>query len=191
MKCPVCHTNEARLESGILLICLDCETRMNDDVVQLRLSKTNLEHIGIPPQYHDAPIQEVRGSNYVYGNPGTGKTTYVVGIAKFYMSIGASVQFMNVMEVLAELRSLVFKNVAEYDFLYKYLVADVLVMDDVGVRKNSEWHEQTLYLILNHRLNHGLVTVVTGNTNLDGMVDKLGERCVSRLERMCNLVCLN
>jgi len=61
----------------------------------------------------------------------------------------------------------------------------------VGVRKNSEWHEQTLYLILNHRLNHGLVTVVTGNKNLDDMTDKLGARCVSRLERMCETVCMN
>ena len=54
----------------------------------------------------------------------------------------------------------------------------VLLLDDLGAEKRSEWTDEQLYRLLNYRYNEGLPTVVASNVTLD----KLEPRIASRLQ---------
>jgi DNA replication protein DnaC len=84
------------------------------------------------------------------------------------------------------------------DVLRPVLEADVLVLDDLGVEKTSEWVHETLGLVINARYNARLATIIT--SNLADVVDpnhkdfinsfmmQLGVRTRSRLLEMCEWV---
>ena len=61
----------------------------------------------------------------------------------------------------------------------------LLILDDIGAEKASEWTQEQLYRIVNFRYEHMLPTVIT--TNCDGaqLEMALGRRIVSRLIELC------
>jgi DNA replication protein DnaC len=69
----------------------------------------------------------------------------------------------------------------------------LLLLDDLGSAKASEWTEEITYRLINHRYNHCLPTIFTSNlpARADGgldLTDALGRRIVSRLAEMATLV---
>jgi DNA replication protein DnaC len=75
--------------------------------------------------------------------------------------------------------------------LTEYAGADVLLLDDLGVAKPSEWTEEVTYRLLNHRYEQLLPTVVTSNLPVPKLRDVLGERVASRLAEMAATVVLD
>ena len=76
--------------------------------------------------------------------------------------------------------------------------ADVLVLDDLGAEKTSEWVEETLNLIVNTRYSEKRVTMFTTNyddnpdiTDPDSLLFRIGARMRSRLHEMCEGLYLN
>lgn len=69
-----------------------------------------------------------------------------------------------------------------------YATAPVLLLDDLGATKNSEWTEETLYRLIDHRYTHCLPSIFTSNMPPGGMGERLGERIASRLAEMCRNV---
>ena len=86
---------------------------------------------------------------------------------------------------------------------------EVVLLDDLGAVKPSEWVWDTVSLVLNARYNEKLTTIITSNF-LDGasaateradsprraareetLGDRIGERMRSRLFEMCRLVLVN
>jgi len=75
------------------------------------------------------------------------------------------------------------------------LQAELLVLDDLGAEKTSEWVQETLGLVINTRYNARRPTIVTTNLvdrteNTDPLSFALqvGERSRSRLREMCDWV---
>ncbi len=58
--------------------------------------------------------------------------------------------------------------VTEYSILQDVIEADVLVLDDLGAEKSSEWTQSMLYHVINERYNHGRTTIITTNLPWDG-----------------------
>ena len=52
---------------------------------------------------------------------------------------------------------------AEMDILRPVMEADLLVLDDLGSEKTSEWVEETMNLIVNTRYNERRHTIFTSN----------------------------
>ena len=52
---------------------------------------------------------------------------------------------------------------AEMDILRPVMEADLLVLDDIGSEKTSEWVEETMNLIVNTRYNERRHTIFTSN----------------------------
>jgi len=73
----------------------------------------------------------------------------------------------------------------ESDLLDEVNAPDLLVLDDLGAEKTSEWVNDRLYLIVNRRYESGKPVVVTTNLSLDELIRKVGERTVSRLCEIC------
>ena len=81
---------------------------------------------------------------------------------------------------------------AETDVVNPLLSAQLLVLDDIGKEKTSEWVEETMTFIVNTRYNYKLTTLFTSNyddtpdlEDLDSLCIRVGARLHSRMHEMC------
>jgi DNA replication protein DnaC len=64
----------------------------------------------------------------------------------------------------------------------------LLIIDDLGAAKPSEWVEEVTYRIFNHRYNLILPTLITTNLAIRDLRIHLGDRVTSRLAQMTTRV---
>lgn len=74
--------------------------------------------------------------------------------------------------------------------LGEYRRVDLLLLDDLGAAKSSEWVEETTYRLLNHRYEALLPSIFTTNLPLADLRTGLGDRLASRLVETCERVVL-
>jgi len=132
------------------------------------------------------------------GPPGIGKTHIAVATLREAMQrTGVRGLFYDVRDLLRVIRSTYNPVVrtAEMDILRPVMDADLLVLDDVGAEKPSEWVEETMTLIVNTRYNERRPTIFTTNyedtpddSELDALKVRIGFRLHSRLHEMCEMV---
>lgn len=129
------------------------------------------------------------------GRHGVGKTHLAVAILKHVIrDKGARGYFYETRELLKLVRdSFASGETSELDVLRPVLDADVLVLDDLGAEKTSEWVQETLGLVVNTRYSEQRATIFTTNLgngqaldDLNSMRVQLGERTRSRLLEMCH-----
>ena len=84
---------------------------------------------------------------------------------------------------------------AEMDILRPTMECELLVLDDLGTDKPSEWVEDTLNLIVGTRYNQRRLTIFTTNYEdgqdpaaLDSLQARVGFRMWSRLHEMCEFL---
>lgn len=68
--------------------------------------------------------------------------------------------------------------------------AKLLVIDDIGAEKASEWTAERLYTIVDHRYANCLPLMVTSNLPPSKLTEQTGERTASRLAEMCQVVAM-
>ncbi len=172
-----------------------------------RCELANFEHTGMNSSVHEAwrkahafvdafPVVD-RGLLF-YGPHGVGKTHLAVGILKeIIRKKGARGYFFETRELLRLVRDTYNRSVeeTEMDVLRPVLEADVLLLDDLGAERTSEWVQETLGLVVNTRYNAKRPTVFTSNlldladnTNPNTFIYQLGARTRSRLTEMCEWV---
>ena len=66
----------------------------------------------------------------------------------------------------------------------------LLLLDDLGAAKQSQWTEELTYRLVNHRYNHLLPTLVTTNLPVADLREAIGDRTASRLAEMTQRVIL-
>jgi DNA replication protein DnaC len=149
----------------------------------------------------------------IIGKIGTGKTHLAVGIIKeLIFNRGIACLFYDYRELLKEIQNSYNTTVqtTELDVLRPVFEADVLVLDELGAVKPTEWVWDTVSLILNTRYNENRTTIIT--TNFDDqpaagasgtfsparaavrgetLGDRIGERMRSRLHEMCRIIALD
>jgi DNA replication protein DnaC len=84
------------------------------------------------------------------------------------------------------------------EILTPIMNAEVLILDDLGAIRPSEWIWDTVSLILNARYNAVRTTIITtnyavlppgaGGMKEDTLGDRIGERIRSRLLELCRVV---
>ena len=136
------------------------------------------------------------------GPPGVGKTHLAAAILRrVIVARGARGIFYDTRDLLRVIRSTYdpVNKMAEVDVLKPVMEADMLVLDDLGAEKTSEWVEETLNLIVNARYSAQRTTIFTSNydergddtTDPDSLLFRIGYRMRSRLHEMCELVDLD
>lgn len=132
-----------------------------------------------------------------YGDAGVGKTHLAVALMKETIRRkGARAVFYETRELLKLVRDTYSRGAdeTELEVLRPVLEADLLVLDDLGAEKKSEWVEETLGLVVNTRYSERRVTVFTTNladgenTEPTSFAFQLGLRTRSRLLEMCDWV---
>lgn len=74
---------------------------------------------------------------------------------------------------------------AEAEFR-RYASANLLVLDDLGAAKGSEWVEEVNYRLINYRYEHMLPTLITTNVRPADLEQEIGKRVASRLLEMAD-----
>lgn len=70
----------------------------------------------------------------------------------------------------------------------RYAKASVLLVDDLGASKISEFTEDVNFRLVNYRYDHQLPTLFTSNVIPAELSGRLGDRVASRLTEMCERV---
>jgi DNA replication protein DnaC len=147
------------------------------------------------------------------GDIGVGKTHVAVGLLKELIARrGVSGLFYDYRELLKEVQNSYNREVAatELGILRPVFEAEVLVLDELGAAKPTDWVWDTVAQILNSRYNERRTTIITTNyANSGGLMalaangqesaakramrdetlgDRIGERMLSRLQEMCVVV---
>lgn len=72
--------------------------------------------------------------------------------------------------------------------LERYRSAGLLMIDDLGAAKASEWVEETTYRVLNGRYEDMRPSIFTTNLPIPKLRDAIGDRIASRLAETCQRV---
>jgi len=122
---------------------------------------------------------------------GTGKTWMAVCTGRMVVGKGKRVLFKTARDFLMELRQTYGTDVAEIDRLRSYLNVSLLILDDVGRDRPTEWVLNTYWSIFDTCMSNQVPVIVTTNKiveagpNVDCLEYRIGTGAYSRLLSIC------
>jgi DNA replication protein DnaC len=137
----------------------------------------------------------------ITGTKGTGKTHIAAAIANYLLSKGTAAICMTERNLFGQIQktySLGRENgMSEADVRGIYESIPLLVIDDMGKEKPSEWTLATLYAVIDGRYNKAMPLIVTTNYDMQSLVKRLtpkdgdkitAEAIVDRLSETCESI---
>ena len=127
---------------------------------------------------------------FFYGATGTGKTFLAAIIAQSFIRDGKRVTFYDMPSLYDAIKHTFDTNESTAAFIDNVCDSDLLILDDMGTERVTDWTSEQLYLIVNRRYNANRPLIATSNFDFAGLERRLGNdltarRIVSRLEEMC------
>ncbi|MDF3291907.1 ATP-binding protein [Streptomyces silvisoli] len=126
----------------------------------------------------------------IVGTTGTGKTHQAYGALRSLIGAGVRLRWQatTAADLYAHLRPR--PGVDSERELMAMARCPLLILDDLGAAKSSEWTEELTYRLVNHRYNELLPTLITTNLSIRDLRDAVGDRVASRLAEMTERVIL-
>ncbi len=187
---------------------------------QMLLSKEVLKAMNIPKRYQNVSLKNFMQlskdhkkilsvvDNYIklktfkdgkglmfVGPPGTGKTHLAISILKeLYLKYKVKGYFIDTISLLFEIKNLYEERKTERELLKEIIETPVLVLDDLGNERLSEWSRDIIYYIITNRYNEMKPIIITSNSyinapdDLPSLEERLSPPIISRLKNMCSIV---
>lgn len=128
---------------------------------------------------------------YLTGSLGSGKTRLAASVLNDLARGGARGGLAwPVAEWLEGLRRR-YQDGGADEFEEQTRTAAVLLLDDIGAERVTDWVQERLFLLIDYRYRHSLPTLFTSNLLPDELADRIGERTVSRIVGMARLVAVD
>ena len=159
-------------------------------------------------KFADEFPNESRPGLLLIGEPGTGKTHLAVAALRRIVEKGFECLFSDYQNLLDRIRSGydAASNSADKEAYRDALESEVLLLDDLGAHRVTDWVEDTVTSLITYRCNHRKPLIATsnlpdpdaGSTVMQKtpigteyrrtLADHIGERARSRLFEMCTVV---
>ena len=154
-------------------------TFANDDMENEQITKAMKRYVENFPE-----LKKQGKGLLLYGNVGRGKTYAACEVANALIDKGYSVLVTNFSRVLNTLQS-TFEKQEYIDSLNKFAL---LVIDDLGIERSTEFAKEQVYNIIDSRYRAGLPMIITTNLSIDKIknptdiengriYDRIVERC--------------
>jgi DNA replication protein DnaC len=131
---------------------------------------------------------------FITGSYGVGKTYLASCIANELIKNKKTVVFGTLIQLLDFIKDTYKDNeISDKEYLNLYSSVDLLIIDDLGKEKPTDWVLEKLFLIVNNRYNNYLPIVITTNYNRNQLRERLCvnknysivDSIISRLYGMC------
>ena len=224
MSCPLCDdTGWKPIEDNAVRRVVRC------DCWRERASVQALAQANIPPRYaacefsnfisysNDRLLNAVASARrfadafpvvdkglLIIGPPGIGKTHLAIAAMKQAIrTTGARGKYYDTRGLLTQIRSTYnsLTKLAEMDVSRPVMHAELLILDDLGAERLTDWVEETMNVIVNSRYNAKLPTIFTSNYEdipgsedipeqgeMNSLLVRVGFRLHSRLREMCEFL---
>lgn len=119
----------------------------------------------------------------LWGEPGNGKTHLAAAIVNELSKKGYIVVFQSVPELIQRIRSTFNSENKENEtqIMRALLECDLLILDDIGAEKTTEWVEEKLFNIIDGRYRKELPTLYTSNLEPKELKHQVGKRSYDRM----------
>lgn len=119
----------------------------------------------------------------IWGEPGNGKTHLAAAVVNELSKKGYIVVFQSVPELLQRIRSTFNSENKENEtqIMRALLECDLLILDDIGAEKTTEWVEEKLFNIIDGRYRKELPTLYTSNLEPKELKNQVGKRSYDRM----------
>jgi DNA replication protein DnaC len=158
--------------------------------IPIRYKNTKYEDVPKNIQEMFESMKESRKGIFIHGKVGTGKTHIAYALHRSAIKSGLHSKFRNTVELFKDMRDEIsrdmYSKTRPTEDLMNY--EGVLILDDLGVEKATDFVVESLYLIINKRYNEVRPIILTSNFNLDELANRVGDRIPSRIVEMCHIV---
>ncbi len=211
--CAVCHGAGFEIVPGKGARPCSCRRRTAQTL--------DLERIRLPKRYQDCHFHNYHAANksqetalkfasklamdypavdrglILMGTVGVGKTHLAISVLKGLTERGFNCLFYEFGALLKEIQASYNPSTqaSELSVLAPILDAEILVLDEIGASKPTEWVRDTLAHIINSRYNDEKLTIFTTNypderktDREETLEDRIGVRLRSRLYEMCRTI---
>ena len=130
----------------------------------------------------------------IMGKSDVGKTHLAAAIANKLIENDKTVLMERLTNLLDRIRETYENNTkSENELIEIYSNADMLIIDDLGTEKISNWALEKLYTIIQNRYENGLPIIITTRFNKHGLIERfsyskdpdLVDAIISKLYQMC------
>lgn len=122
----------------------------------------------------------------IYGRAGNGKSHLAAALVNRVIERGYTAVFIEVPDLFSQIKATYGGEGSEDKILRSLSSCNLLVLDDAGAERPSEWVQEKFFQIINARYKNRLPVVITTNTkDMAGLEDIIGFRAYDRVLEMC------
>lgn len=172
-------------------------SRLTSDAhLPLRHSKTEIDHAKPKNQEWQKAYDKMFSSRFtgflmgLAGTRGNGKTQLAVELCKSYCREVKAALFITAMEFFIDIKSTFRKDEerTEKEALDEYQRYALLVIDEIGIRAETDWENQLLFELINRRYNSKLDTLLISNHSRNDFIKSIGCGLASRMNETGGII---
>ena len=187
-KCDICKEKEyqsyledlrkQKYEQDMNLCCgfQNKLAKVNGEAVEWDSMREYVSQKSLTNYVNSVIARETNKGAYISGRTGTGKSYWCKLLTNALIYELRNVCYIRAVDLALSLRKEAFADRYK-QVLGEFAGVDVLIVDDFGTQKNTEWVSETMYAIFDKRYEDGKITIITSNILLSELEhDRLSSR---------------